>query len=190
MKNPTEIAHYDAHETARMHAVHGAALAPFQRRAAAFLLDLAFGSMLAMLLVFVLLRLTTGTPQVKFRARMQPTQGEPPAAQPGRTIQLRFFNNPASVGWWVLYFGLATYVGNGRTPGKRLMRIRVVSLVHERLSLWHSFERALGYGASLLEFGFGFLQYFIHPNRRTVHDRIADTIVVYEPRAGQAAASA
>ena len=80
--------------------------------------------------------------------------------------------------WWVLYFGLATYFGNGRTPGKRLMHIRVVSLVHERLGVWHSFERALGYGASALEFGFGFVQYFIHPNRRTVHDRIAETIVV------------
>jgi uncharacterized RDD family membrane protein YckC len=46
--------------------------------------------------------------------------------------------------------------------------------------MWHSVERALGYGASALEAGFGFLQYFIHPNRRTVHDRIAETIVVKE----------
>ena len=49
---------------------------------------------------------------------------------------------------------------------------------NERLSLWHSIERALGYAASALEFGFGFMQYFVHPNRRTVHDRIAETIVV------------
>jgi len=53
-------------------------------------------------------------------------------------------------------------------------------LAHERLNLWHSIERALGYGASMLEFGFGFLQYFIHPNCQTVHDRIAETIVVSE----------
>jgi uncharacterized RDD family membrane protein YckC len=70
------------------------------------------------------------------------------------------------------------YIGNGKTLGKRLLHIRVVSLVHHRMSLWHSFERALGYGASTLELGFGFLQYFIHPNRRTVHDRIAETIVI------------
>jgi uncharacterized RDD family membrane protein YckC len=82
----------------------------------------------------------------------------------------------------VLYFGLSTYLGNGRTPGKWLLGIRVVSLAHERMSLWHSFERALGYGASALEFGFGFIQYFIHPNRRTVHDRIAETIVVKEEK--------
>lgn len=30
----------------------------------------------------------------------------------------------------------------------------------------------------MLEGGFGFIQYFIHPNHRTVHDRIAETIVV------------
>jgi len=64
------------------------------------------------------------------------------------------------------------------------MKIRVVSLRHDHLSLWHCLERALGYGASTLELGFGFLQYFIHPNRQTVHDRIAETIVVADKRGG------
>jgi uncharacterized RDD family membrane protein YckC len=80
----------------------------------------------------------------------------------------------------MLYFGLATFFWNGRTPGKRWFRIRVVSLVHERMSLWHSIERALGYGAAALEGGFGFLQFFIHPYRRTAQDRLAETIVVKE----------
>jgi len=56
-----------------------------------------------------------------------------------------------------------------------------MSLVHDRLGLWHAFERAIGYGASTLEFGFGFFHYFIRPDRRTIHDRIAETIVVAEP---------
>jgi len=80
----------------------------------------------------------------------------------------------------ILYFGVLLWWGNGRTPGKRLMKIRVVSLVHRHLSLWHSVERALGYGAAALEGGFGFVQYFIHPYRRCVQDRIAETIVVTE----------
>ena len=80
----------------------------------------------------------------------------------------------------VLYFGLTTFFWNGRTPGKRLFGVRVVSLVHERMSLWHSIERALGYGAAALEFGFGFLQFFVHPDRRTAQDRLAETIVVKE----------
>ena len=80
----------------------------------------------------------------------------------------------------ILYWGLLTWQGRGRSPGKRWMKIRVVSLMHRHLSLWHSVERALGYGAAFLEGGFGFFQYFIHPYRRTVQDRIAETIVVTE----------
>ena len=78
----------------------------------------------------------------------------------------------------VLYFGLTTFFGRGRTIGKRVCGIRVVSLVHERLTFWHCIERTLGYSASSLEGGFGFLQYFKHANCQTVHDRIAETVVV------------
>jgi uncharacterized RDD family membrane protein YckC len=78
----------------------------------------------------------------------------------------------------VLYFGLITRITNGYTIGKRIFKIRIVSTNHKHLTLWHSIERSLGYYASSLEFGFGFLQYFIDYNRRTVHDRIAETIVI------------
>ena len=78
----------------------------------------------------------------------------------------------------VAYFSVATWPGKGATPGKRLTGIRVVSLVHGHLSAWHCVERALGYAASFLDGGFGFVQYFTHPNQQTVHDRIAETIVV------------
>jgi uncharacterized RDD family membrane protein YckC len=78
----------------------------------------------------------------------------------------------------VVYFGLITCFTNGYTVGKRILKIRIVSTNHRHLTLWHSIERSLGYYASSLEFGFGFLQYFIDYNRRTVHDRIAETIVI------------
>jgi len=78
----------------------------------------------------------------------------------------------------VIYFGLITCFTNGFTFGKRILGIRIVSTNHGQLTLWHSIERSLGYYASSLEFGFGFLQYFIDYNRRTVHDRIAETIVI------------
>ena len=78
----------------------------------------------------------------------------------------------------VIYFGLIVWLTNGWTLGKRLTGIRIVPLAQETISLWQSVERALGYGASLLEAGSGFFQYAIHPNKQTVHDRIAETIVV------------
>jgi uncharacterized RDD family membrane protein YckC len=159
--------HYDAHETERMHALHGVELASFGSRAAAIVIDFAIAGVLFMAVVYPVGRLLVDTGAV---------------AQPESDVVIRFnfVKNWYSVLWTVAYFGFATYLGNGRTPGKRLLGIRVVSLVHERLGLWHALERALGYGASALEFGFGFAQYFLERNRRTVHDRIAQTIVVRE----------
>lgn len=80
----------------------------------------------------------------------------------------------------VLYFGILLWTGKGRTPGKRIMKIRVVSLMHRHITFWHAVERALGYGAAALELGFGFIQFFIHPYRRCAQDRLAETIVVTE----------
>jgi uncharacterized RDD family membrane protein YckC len=158
---------YNAHETERMQQVHGTRLASFKARAVAFVTDI-----LVAFLLFVA-ALILG---VRVGSRLGLLNLE-------TNVNLEFdLHHWYSIIFVVLYFGLSTYLGNGKTLGKWLMGIRVVSLAHERMSLWHSFERALGYGASALEFGFGFIQYFIHPNRRTVHDRIAETIVVKEEK--------
>lgn len=166
---------YDAHDTDRMRVLNGRELASFGSRATAFVIDFAIAGLL-----FVLLFSLVGLPVIRalIGAGVFRPRGDV-------LLRVNFFQNWYSVVWLVLYFGLATFFGDGRTPGKRLMRVRVVSLVHDRLGLWHSIERALGYGASALEFGFGFAQYFLHPNRRTVHDRIAETIVVAD-RSGPA----
>jgi uncharacterized RDD family membrane protein YckC len=160
---------YNAHETERMRLFHGAQLASFKARMLAFGIDF-----ITAFLLFVLM-LILGS-MILSRLGLLNRQAD---------INLKFdFHHWYSLIFIVIYFGVFTYLSNGQTPGKRLVGIRVVSLVHERISLWHSFERALGYGASALEFGFGFIQYFIHPNRRTVHDRIAETIVIKEDGKG------
>lgn len=82
----------------------------------------------------------------------------------------------------VIYFGISLRITNGFTLGKRLMRIRVVSLTHDRIGAWQALERTLGYGASLLEGGFGFFQYFLYPNHVCAHDRLAETIVISLPQ--------
>jgi uncharacterized RDD family membrane protein YckC len=78
----------------------------------------------------------------------------------------------------VLYWGLANYFGNGQTPGKWIARTRIVSLTSERMGLWQSIERGLGYGAAVLEGGLGFVQFFWDPNRMCAQDRLAETIVI------------
>ena len=77
-----------------------------------------------------------------------------------------------------LYFTLSFYFWKGQTIGKHLLRLKVISLYHEHLGLWHCFERSLGYYASVLEFGFGFIQALWNPNRMSLHDKIGETIVI------------
>jgi uncharacterized RDD family membrane protein YckC len=141
--------------------LQGVQLASFRSRALAFLLD---GTLVVLVLVL----------PGAWRLIQGPRTG---------TLSLSFeFGGLASFVLAVSYFGLSTYLGKGRTLGKYLLGIRVVSVIHSHMSLWHSIERALGYAASSLEAGFGFFQFFTHPNRQTVHDRIAETIVVVSPR--------
>ena len=158
---------YNAHETDRMLQLHGAPLASFKSRAAAFVLDFA----LAFLMFASILSLTARLAKL--------------LKIPVEDANLKFdFGHWYSILFLVAYFALSVYWTNGRSIGKWLFRIKVVSLVHDRMTLWQSIERALGYGASFLEFGFGFVQFFIDSNRRTVHDRIADTIVVQDWKRG------
>ena len=78
----------------------------------------------------------------------------------------------------ILYFAFSFYFRKGQTIGKYFLRIRVLSLYHEHLGLWHCLERSLGYFASALEFGFGYVQAFWNPNRMTLHDKIGETVVI------------
>ncbi len=156
-------ASFDAHEADRIRALEGAPLASFRARALAFVVDL-----LVVLAAYIAVALPSA---LKHRA-----------SDPEGHLVVHFdpFHGLWGLVALVLYFGLVTFLAKGRTLGKRVAGIRVVSTAHAHLTLWQCIERALGYGASALEGGFGFVQYFIHPNRRTVHDRIAETLVVRE----------
>ena len=153
---------FNPHETARLIELDGVKLAPFFRRAAAFYIDLIIAIPVAVAMIAGYTYFIGGFKD---------------------NVNLKFefnFENWYSLVGLVLYFGLATYFGNGKTLGKKLLKIRVVSLTHSKMTFFQSIERSLGYGASFLEGGFGFIQFFINPNRKTVHDRIAETIVVDE----------
>lgn len=149
--------HYRARETAREDEIDGVPLAAFSRRAAGFGIDF---------VLVVLLRKLAGLLWENY----VPHQWERHTlVNPVHVIDVIVL---------VVYFCLALYLGNGQTLGKRLMRTRVVSLTHQRISLWQALERSLGYGASFLEGGFGFVQFFTHRNRQCAHDRLAETVVI------------
>lgn len=77
-----------------------------------------------------------------------------------------------------IYFVITTYITNGQSLGKKIIGIKIISIYHHRIGLWHCIERSLGYVASTLELGIGFFQALWNPNRMTLHDRIAETLVI------------
>jgi hypothetical protein len=83
-------------------------------------------------------------------------------------------------GWTGLYFTAFVSFWNGRTPGKRLMGIRVLRLNGKPMSLWMAFERFGGYAASLFTGLLGFVQILWDRNRQGIHDKIVETVVIQE----------
>jgi uncharacterized RDD family membrane protein YckC len=153
--------HFHAHETKRYDALDGLPLASFRRRSYAILIDV----MIVLILSLPFGHLRTLAKHMEHSSGWEHLLGE-------------LLHEIESLVESVVYFAVTLKVGKGQTPGKYLMKIRVLSLTHHDIGWWQAIERGLAYGASLLEGGFGFFQYFLNRNRQTVHDRIAETIVV------------
>jgi uncharacterized RDD family membrane protein YckC len=149
--------HFHAPDSARLHELEGLPLATFSQRLLGYAIDLA----LAVLL--------WAPAEACWRIFMLHEH----------EVHLSWdFHELGNIVVLVLYYGLANYLGNGQTPGKWIARTRAVSLTHSRMGVWQSIERALGYGAAVLEAGLGFLQFFWSENRMCAQDRLAETIVI------------
>lgn len=84
------------------------------------------------------------------------------------------------LGWAGLYFTVSLALWGGRTPGKRLLGIRVLRLTGEPVGWWIAFERFGGYAASAATALLGFARIFWDSNRQAMHDKIVDTVVIRE----------
>jgi len=90
------------------------------------------------------------------------------------------------LGWSGLYFTFLTAFLKGRTPGKRLLGIRVVRLDGNALTYWVAFERFGGYAASLFTGMEGFLRILWDRNRQCLEDKLAETVVIRETKQARA----
>jgi uncharacterized RDD family membrane protein YckC len=78
-----------------------------------------------------------------------------------------------------LYFCVLPLYLGGRTPGKLLLGIRIMSLTEKPLTIRRLFVRNwLGYIGSGLLIGIGFFWATVSSQRQTWHDIIAETVVV------------
>ncbi len=148
---------FRSHDSARIQALDGLPLATFWQRLLGYVADILLAIVLWVPLEFVWRRYLTHE----------------------QNLNLRWdFHEAGNIVVMIIYWGLGNYLGNGQTPGKWVARTRVLSLTGPRMGAWQSVERALGYGAAILEAGLGFLQFFWDHNRMCAQDRLAETIVV------------
>lgn len=161
MKKIRKIEKFHVSHLEHLRSLDGIPLAGFRSRAIAFIIDL------IIILVIVIL---IGLPVAFSNYHSGITKD--------LVVHFEPFHNLKGIIALILYFGSLTYFWRGKTIGKHLLKIRVISLKNDNLTLWQSIERSLGYGASALEAGFGFIQTIWYENRQSVHDRIAETAVV------------
>ena len=148
---------FQMHQTARLHALEGLPLATLWQRAFGYFVD-----------VFLAVALWVPLELSWRRYVLHENR-----------IDLKWdFHEYGNILVMLLYWASFNFFGNGRTPGKFVTGTRAVSLTSERLGVWQSIERTLGYGAAILEGGLGFLQVFWDKNRMCAQDLLAETVVL------------
>jgi uncharacterized RDD family membrane protein YckC len=78
------------------------------------------------------------------------------------------------VGYFLFFFTVT-----GQTVGKRVLGLRVVSTSGDHVELRYACVRLAGYAISAIPIYLGFLAMFFDRERRTWHDRLAHTAVIY-----------
>lgn len=76
---------------------------------------------------------------------------------------------------YLIFFWVVT----GQTPAKYILGVRIVSWNGGRVTLVRAILRLIGYGLSILTFGYGFLRVMFDERRRGLHDQIAGTSVIF-----------
>jgi uncharacterized RDD family membrane protein YckC len=98
------------------------------------------------------------------------------------TDPTRFF--PIIISIWIFYFFINvayfTYFhgATGRTPGKMLLGLQVVSADGTPVSFGIAFLRSVGYLISSAIFNLGFIWVGFDERKQGWHDKIADTVVI------------
>lgn len=139
-----------------------------QLRIVAFILDV------VVLISFLMLFIAAAGLQLLFRSDFGDIDPPESAFFTAAGIVLAFF---ASV---PLYYILLS-AWKGQTLGKMAVHIKVVGRDGSPISLGQAFVRWLGYLASALPLGIGFLMALVNDERRTLHDLLAGTVVVELP---------
>jgi uncharacterized RDD family membrane protein YckC len=83
-----------------------------------------------------------------------------------------------SFGWGIVYFSLLPAWWSGQTVGKKLLRLRVVELTGQPMTVMRCLKRYGGYAASMATGGLGFAQMLWDVNGQALQDKAAHTAVI------------
>ncbi len=81
---------------------------------------------------------------------------------------------------FVYFVGFNTL--RGATPGKQMLGLRILNADGSRLTFGRAFLRHCGEWITRLTLGIGFLLVLFTPQKRALHDLLARTQVVFQPR--------
>jgi uncharacterized RDD family membrane protein YckC len=148
-------------------------IAPMGRRILAFGLDLILVSILVtpILITLAIIFLPTWFEQYAVQV------SQPPYTYPEPPLKGRVTGSLISNIVLVLYF-TGFHAAHGRTPGKALMRLRVVNQAGQNPGIVNSFLGAFVKILSMSVLLIPFFYAFFNSRRRALHDMVADTCVV------------
>lgn len=148
-------------------------IAPVWRRMLACVLDLILSSILASPLVYAIMKVNVPGWQEQLMVTLLDPQNPPPPVLYHYMIMCNL------VAYLILLIYLAGFHAlHGKTPGKSVLRLRVVDEEGQTPALSKTLLRGLGFVLSLYAFGIPFVCAFLNPQRRAPHDFIARTWVV------------
>jgi uncharacterized RDD family membrane protein YckC len=101
-------------------------------------------------------------------------------------VGLELTGDRSGVGWligfvvWAFLYSLLSLAIAGRTPGKGVVGLRVVSSDGTVITGRRALVRTIAFPLSAVAFGLGFAGIVIGRRHRALHDVIAGTVVVYD----------
>ena len=125
---------------------------------------------------------TAASPAASAQARIQ--ELEAALADARKPVPLRrqfrqwWESMGAKLGWGIVYFSLLPAWWGGQTVGKKIVRIRVLELTGQPMTVLRCLKRYGGYAAGMATGGLGFAQMLWDPNRQALQDKAAHTAVV------------
>jgi uncharacterized RDD family membrane protein YckC len=164
----------EAHATGHAPAPGQASLiiAPLGRRMLAFAMDLILSGLLSFPILFALALIYM--PDWCVQSALASLRQQAPPELPAYA---RIIGSLISDGILACYMA-GFHAAHGRTPGKSLLRLRVVDQTGRKPPLIKSFVRALMLIVSMGLFFMPFIYVFLNPQRRALHDLVTDTCVV------------